>query len=377
MLRTGSGSPGVVRMAGTDELVSASENMETHAAWLKKNPGRQVVYIPELPGPEQMTGFVTSRLPAGEGMAMVKGYGLIAWALRAVDVNRILKGEKPEPVKQMSLKPFDQRVVLITGAGRGVGAGLAERFFRDGANIVIAEIDEESGKGQTDRLNRMSSGNEALFLHVDVTDASSVEEMVRQTVLRFGGIDIAVSNAGVLKAGGLEEMTPEEFDFVNDVNYHGFFLLAKYVSAVMKRQYRYNPSRFADIIQINSKSGLQGSNRNFAYAGSKFGSIGLVQSFAMELVEYGIKVNAVCPGNFFDLPLWSDPDNGLFIQYLRTGKVPGARTVEEVRKYYENLVPMKRGCRIEDLYRAVNYIIGQQYETGQALPVTGGQVMLK
>ena len=133
---------------------------------------------------------------------------------------------------------------------------------------------------------------------------------------------------------------------------------------------------FSDIIQINSKSGLQGSNRNGAYAGSKFGGIGLTQSFALELIEDGIKVNSICPGNFFDGPLWSDPNNGLFVQYLRTGKVPGAKTIEDVKRFYEAKVPMGRGCRTADVMKAIYYLMEQLYETGQAVPVTGGQVML-
>ena len=133
---------------------------------------------------------------------------------------------------------------------------------------------------------------------------------------------------------------------------------------------------YSDIIQINSKSGLTGSHKNFAYAGSKFGSIGLVQSFAMELVTHGIKVNAICPGNYFDGPLWSDPDKGLFSQYLKAGKVKGARNIVDVRRYYEEKVPMKRGIEIVDIMRAIYYVVEQNYETGQAIPVTGGQIML-
>ena len=94
-------------------------------------------------------------------------------------------------------------------------------------------------------------------------------------------------------------------------------------------------------------------------------------------MEYRIKVNAICPGNFLDGPLWSDPRNGMFVQYLASGKVPGAKTVEDVRRFYESKVPMLRGCRPKDVARAVIYLIEQEYETGQALPVTGGQQMLK
>ena len=96
----------------------------------------------------------------------------------------------------------------------------------------------------------------------------------------------------------------------------------------------------------------------------------------MELVEYGIKVNAVCPGNLLDGPLWSDPERGLFRQYLDSGKVAGAKTIDDVRKFYEDKVPLKRGCTTTDVARAILYIIEQKYETGQAIPVTGGQVML-
>jgi sorbitol-6-phosphate 2-dehydrogenase len=145
---------------------------------------------------------------------------------------------------------------------------------------------------------------------------------------------------------------------------------------VLATQHLANQEYWSDIIQINSKSGLEGSNKNGAYAGSKFGGIGLTQSFAMELIEDNIKVNAICPGNFFDGPLWSDPKNGLFVQYLNTKKVPGAKTVEDVKRFYENKVPMRRGCKAEDVMKAIYYIMEQKYETGQAVPVTGGQVML-
>jgi sorbitol-6-phosphate 2-dehydrogenase len=138
------------------------------------------------------------------------------------------------------------------------------------------------------------------------------------------------------------------------------------------------PSRryFTDIISISSKSALEGSNRNGAYAGSKFGSVGLVQSFAKELVSDNTKVNTICPGNFFDGPLWSHPETGLFVQYLNTGKVPGAATLADVRTHYEAQVPMNRGCDGKDVIKAILYAVEQKYETGQAIPVTGGQVML-
>ena len=200
--------------------------------------------------------------------------------------------------------------------------------------------------------------------------------MVDDTVTAFGGVDIMISCAGILIASGLDDMTKESFDKVTAVNYTGYFLCVKYASAVMKRQRKKNPSQTYDIIEINSKSGLAGSKANFAYAGSKFGGVGLTQSFALELAPYGIKVNAICPGNLFDGPLWRNPEKGLFKQYLEAGKVSGAKTVDDVRKHYEAQVPLGRGCQIEDVVHAAVYLVEQQYETGQALPVTGGQIML-
>ena len=171
-------------------------------------------------------------------------------------------------------------------------------------------------------------------------------------------------------------MTAETFDLMTRVNYTGYFLCAKYASAVLKRQSAYGPGYFTDIIQINSKSGLRGSKMNFTYAGGKFGGIGLTQSFALELMDYRVKVNSICPGNFFDGPLWSDPERGLFVQYLRSGKVPDAKNIADVKRHYEKQVPAGRGCTVADVMKAVYYVIEQEYETGQAIPVTGGQVML-
>lgn len=278
--------------------------------------------------------------------------------------------------KSGSRGKVNQKIAVVTGGAQGFGGGIVEELFAEGANVVIADLNQEKGQGKADRLNSSEKKNRALFIQTDVSSAESVEDMIRQTCTAFGGLDIYVSNAGILRAGSLEEMTPETFELMTRVNYSAFFLGAKFASAVMKKQHTIKPEYMSDIIQINSKSGLAGSNKNFAYAGGKFGGIGLTQSFALELMEFGIKVNSICPGNFFDGPLWSDPEKGLFVQYLKTGKVPGAKTIADVKAFYEKKVPAKRGCTVRDVMRAIFYVIEQEYETGQAVPVTGGQVML-
>jgi NAD(P)-dependent dehydrogenase (short-subunit alcohol dehydrogenase family)/rhamnose utilization protein RhaD (predicted bifunctional aldolase and dehydrogenase) len=270
----------------------------------------------------------------------------------------------------------DKKIAVVTGGAQGFGAGIVESLMANGANVVIADLNEELGRKLADSLNSGKGKNKACFVKVDVSNAASVENLVFETVCQFGGLDVFISNAGILRAGGLDEMTPETFELMTKVNYSAYFLCAKYASAVMKLQNKFKPDHFTDIIQINSKSGLKGSNKNFAYAGGKFGGIGLTQSFALELMPFKIKVNSVCPGNFYDGPLWADPEKGLFVQYLNAGKVPGAKTIEDVKRFYVAQVPAGRGCTPLDVMRAVYYIIEQEYETGQAVPVTGGQNML-
>jgi NAD(P)-dependent dehydrogenase (short-subunit alcohol dehydrogenase family)/rhamnose utilization protein RhaD (predicted bifunctional aldolase and dehydrogenase) len=270
----------------------------------------------------------------------------------------------------------DRKVIIVTGGAQGIGEGIVENLMEQGANVIIADLNIEKGNKFAAKLNSIKRKNRALFVLTDVSKAESVENLVKQTVINFGGLDSFISNAGILLAGDLDEMTPELFEVMTKVNYSAYFLCAKYASKIMKLQNHWKADYYTDIIQINSKSGLRGSNKNFAYAGSKFGGIGLTQSFAIELMPYKIKVNSVCPGNFFDGPLWSDPENGLFVQYLSTGKVPEAKTLEDVKKFYENQIPAGRGCTIIDIMRAILYVMEQEYETGQAVPVTGGQNML-
>ena len=292
-------------------------------------------------------------------------------ALRIANGEKSVVQELPKAAGRLLNK-----IAVITGAAQGFGKGIAIDLFQEGANIVIADLNTDAGKALENELNKKPSANRARFIHADVADPESVQSLVRNTVTGFGGLDIMISNAGILKAGGLDEMDPGTFELMTRVNYSGYFNCAKYAAEVMQVQHQFHPEAFHDIIQVNSKSGLKGSKKNFAYAGGKFGGVGLTQSFALELMPYRIKVNAVCPGNFFDGPLWSDPENGLFVQYLAAGKVPGAKTIEDVKHHYESQVPAGRGCEVKDVTKAILYAIEQEYETGQAIPVTGGQEML-
>ncbi len=268
------------------------------------------------------------------------------------------------------------KVVMVTGAAQGFGLGITTELLAEGAQVVLADLNIDLATKNAAELSAKHGAGRAVAVAVNVSDPDSQLAAIAAATAIYGGIDVFISNAGVVRSEGVMTQPVADFDLVTGVNYRGYFLGVRAVAPVMAAQHAARPEALFDIIEINSKSGLEGSKRNFAYSGSKFGGIGLTQSFALELIEYGIKVNAICPGNYLDGPLWMDPERGLFVQYLNAGKVPGATTVADVRKSYEDKVPMGRGCLPSDLAKAVYYIVDQAYETGQAVPVTGGQNML-
>ncbi len=260
-------------------------------------------------------------------------------------------------------RPLMDKVAIVTGGGQGLGEAISVRLAREGAHVVIADINLDTAQETAERI-AASTNRKVIALQANVTDEAHVEAMVARTVEEFGRLDILVNNAGVLRSGPIEEFALKDWRFVIDVNLIGYFLCCKHATRVMKEQ------GSGTIIQINSKSGKKGSYRNSAYAASKFAGIGLTQSVALEMAEYGVRVNAVCPGNLLDSPLWV---NSLFKQYARNQGI----TEEEVRQKYIDQVPMKRGCTYEDVCNVVAFLASDQssYMTGQAINVTGGQEM--
>ena len=260
---------------------------------------------------------------------------------------------------------MDQRLkdkaAIITGGAQGLGEALARRLDAEGCSVAVADINLESAE-------KVAAGlKNAIAVKVDVSDERQAEAMVSAAVNKFGKLDLLVSNAAILIAKSVTEFPGEQWKKMMDVNLVGYFNCAKAAAKAMI------PNRRGNIIQINSKSGKKGSYKNSAYAASKFGGIGLTQSLALELAEYGIRVNAICPGNLLNSPLWNEGPNSLFKQYARNQGI----TEEQVRQKYLSQVPLGRSCEYEDIANVMVFLASDEasYMTGQAINVTGGQEM--
>jgi sorbitol-6-phosphate 2-dehydrogenase len=255
------------------------------------------------------------------------------------------------------------RVALITGAGQGLGEALALRLAAAGYAVAAVDLKAE-GAQQVAARARQEHAVPAVGVQADVTSEEDVSAAFQWAETELGPVELLVANAGILHAGETATFPLQKWRQVIDVNLTGYFLCAREAARRMV------PRERGVILQINSKSGKKGSFRNAAYAASKFAGIGLTQSLALELAPHGIRVNAVCPGNLLDSPLWQD---SLYEQYAKRWNL----TPEEVRRKYEEQVPLGRGCTYDDVANVVLFLASDAaaYMTGQAINVTGGQQM--
>ncbi len=251
---------------------------------------------------------------------------------------------------------FDNKVAIVTGAGQGLGEAIARRLAAEGAKVGVCDLNGENAQKVADSLP------EAMAFTVDVTNESQVIDMVDEVVSIWGSLDIMVPNAGILIAESIEDADVNKWRKVIEVNLIGNMICCKHAARIFMQQ------NSGAIVAINSKSGKKGSFKNSAYAASKFGAIGLIQSVALELAPFGARANAICPGNLLDGSLWQ---GSLFEQYAKNRGM----TMEEVRKHYEGQVPLGRGCNYDDVCNVVVFLASDNssYLTGQALNVDGGQ----
>ena len=252
---------------------------------------------------------------------------------------------------------------IVTGAAQGLGEAIVRRLAQEGADVAIFDINLEQAQQVASEVAQ-ANDVKTLAAQVDVTNAQQVDAAFEKVSKSFGKLDLLVSNAGILIADAVEAFDEAKWRKVINVNLIGYFLVARAAARIMI------PQKFGNIIQINSKSGKKGSFKSSAYAASKFGAIGFTQSIALELAPQNIRVNAICPGNLLDSPLWTD---SLYAQYAKKWGI----TEEEVRQKYLDQVPLGRGCTYEDVCNVLVFLASERanYMTGQAINVTGGQEM--
>jgi sorbitol-6-phosphate 2-dehydrogenase len=250
---------------------------------------------------------------------------------------------------------------IVTGGGQGLGEALCVRLAEEGCRVAVADVNFDAAKKVADSLP------DAIPVPCDVTRYEDCEKAAEAVTAKWGTIDILVSNAAILISGAVETMDPLAWKKVIDVNLCGFFNTVKACAPVFQK------NRSGVIIQINSKSGKKGSFKNSAYAASKFGGIGLVQSLALEFAPHNVRVNAICPGNLLNSPLWTSGPNSLLKQYSRNQGI----SEEELLKKYLAQVPLGRTCEYEDVANVMVFLASDDasYMTGQAINVTGGQEM--
>ena len=245
------------------------------------------------------------------------------------------------------MKRFENKIVLVTGAGRGIGASIAKRFASEGAEVIVNYSgNDEAAQKTVDEIK--ATGGQAQKYKCSVNDSESVKVMIDEIIKKFGRIDILVNNAGITKDGLMLRMTDEDFDRVIDVNLKGTFNCTKYVSKYMLKQ------KSGKIINISSVVGLSGNAGQVNYSASKAGIIGITKSAAKELSSRGITVNAVAPG-------YVDTDMTKVLS-------------DNIRNEILKNIPLQRMGNVEDISNCVAFLASEDasYITGQVISVDGG-----
>jgi sorbitol-6-phosphate 2-dehydrogenase len=260
------------------------------------------------------------------------------------------------------------RVAIVTGAGSGLGRSIGVGLAGACAIVALLDIDTESVQQTVKIIERQLPQSRTMAVSCDVTSQGDVGESFEAVLKKWGRLDILVNAAGIAPPGPLVDLAAEAWRQAVEVNLTGYFLMAKAAAKVMIKQ-----GAGGSIINVSSKSGLEASKDNTAYNATKAGEIHMARGWAMELGEYGIRVNCVCPGNVFEgSKIWNR-------QYIKVCAEKYGIKPEEVIPYYVNKTSLKRQIKGQDVADAVVFLCSDKARviTGQVLVVDGGQVMVR
>jgi len=250
---------------------------------------------------------------------------------------------------------MDDKVALVTGAASGIGKAIAELFAKEGARVVISDIQDELGKKVADDI-----GENATYIHADVCLESDVKGMVDYAVKTYGRLDCIVNNAGMGGVKGEIETVPVEgFDLTIAILLRGVFLGMKHAAPVMKKQ------GGGTMINISSVAGLRGVSQNHPYSAAKAAVLQLSRTVAMELAYHKIRVNSICPGSIV---------SSIFGAAKGMSSAESAKTYENLKKLFAKGQPIRRAGVPEDIAQAALWLASDDssFVTGHALVVDGG-----
>ena len=253
---------------------------------------------------------------------------------------------------------LDKKVGIVTGAASGIGLAIAEAFANEGANVTIADLNEEGGKKAVEGIQKL--GRDALFVKTNVTKHEDCKRLIDETVKKYGRIDILVNNAGIQNVAPIVDFPEDKWDLLIGIMLTGTFLCTKYALPYMIKQ------KGGRIINMSSIHGLVGAKYKSAYVSAKHGVIGLTKVTALEMLENGITANAICP-TFVRTPLVDK-------QIDDQAKAHGIPREEVLEKVILAEAPMKRMLEPEEVAELTVYLASDLARniTWAAIPIDEG-----
>ena len=260
------------------------------------------------------------------------------------------------------------QIAVVTGAGSGLGKGIATGLIKAGATVIFADIDIASAEQAVADIRTCIPGSQAIALKCDVTGEESVESGFREIINRFGGLDILVNAAGIAPAYPLIDLPLDKWKLTLDINLTGYFLMARSAARIMIKQ-----GIGGSIINLSSKSGLDASKSNTPYNATKAAELHMARGWALELGPHGIRVNSIAPGNVFEgSKIWNP-------EYIKESAKKYGIKPEEVIPFYIDKTALKREIKGQDIADSVVFLCSNKANTitGQTLVVDSGQVMVR